>query len=155
MLVMLEVVTQKIRSNAAENLWTHIYIDEMHELLGIRQVSDYVLKLWKKVRKMKGVLTGITQNTTDLLANEDANLQAILANSEVFALMSQGTQDKMELMKLLPYISDALFAKVDNAPSGTGLLRMGAVTVPFDFVIRRDSLIYELINTDDATNADI
>ena len=149
MLIMMETVRSKIRENAAENRWTHLYIDEFHELLGAEPVAVFVLKLWKEIRKMSGILNGITQNMSDLLNDDsDGRLQAILSNTEYFALLSQSTLDKEKLMQFLPGISPAMFNFVDNAASGTGLLKMGPVTVPFDMRMDTDSRIYEIVNTD-------
>lgn len=149
MLIMMETVRSKVKENAGKNQWTHLYIDEFHELLGVEQVADFVLKLWKEIRKMSGILNGITQNMSDLLTNDnEGKLQAILSNTEYFALLSQSTLDKNKLMEFLPSISPAMFNFVDNADAGTGLLRMGNVTVPFDLRMRKDSEIYEIVNTD-------
>lgn len=149
MLIMMETVRSKIKENAGKNQWTHLYIDEFHELLGVEPVADFVLKLWKEIRKMSGILNGITQNMSDLLTNDnEGKLQAILSNTEYFALLSQSTLDKNKLMEFLPSISPAMFNFVDNADAGTGLLRMGNVTVPFDLRMRKDSEIYEIVNTD-------
>ena len=41
-----------------------------------------------------------------------------------------------------------MFNFVDNAESGTGLLKMGSVTVPFDMRMSKESEIYEIVNTD-------
>ena len=110
-----------------------MYVDEFHELLGVPQVASFVLKLWKEIRKMSGILNGITQNMTDLLNNDNGGkLSAILSNTEYFALLSQSTLDKEKLMEFLPQISPAMFNFVDNADSGTGLIKMGNITVPFD-----------------------
>jgi type IV secretory pathway VirB4 component len=149
MVVMMEMVRNKIRQNGREGKWTHVYIDEFHELLGIQCVARFVLKLWKEVRKMSGLMTGITQNMSDLMRSEnDINLAQIFSNTESFFLLSQSTQDKELLMRFLPGISPAMFAYVDNSASGTGLLKMGTVTVPFDMVIKKNSEIYKLVNTD-------
>ena len=149
MVVMMELVRNKIRSNFTLGQWTHVYIDEFHELLGIDCVAKFVLKLWKEVRKMGGLLTGITQNMSDLMRSEqDCNLAQIFANTECFFILSQATQDKEHLMRNLPSISPAMFAYVDNAESGTGLLKMGPVTVPFDMIVNKESSIYKLVNTD-------
>ncbi|PHU41203.1 hypothetical protein CSX00_02500 [Pseudobutyrivibrio ruminis] len=149
MVVMMEMVRNTIRKNGRDGKWTHVYIDEFHELLGIECVAKFVLKLWKEVRKMSGLMTGITQNMSDLMRSEnDMNLAQIFSNTESFFLLSQSTQDKELLMKFLPGISTAMFAYVDNAASGTGLLKMGPVTVPFDMVIKKNSEIYKLVNTD-------
>lgn len=149
MLIMMETVRSAIKSNASKGKWTHLYIDEFHELLGIAQVAGFVLKLWKEIRKMSGILNGITQNMSDLLNNENGGkLQAILSNTEYFALLSQSTLDKEKLMKFLSNISPAMFNFVDNADSGTGLIRMGPVTVPFDMRISTECEIYQIVNTD-------
>ncbi|SCW50592.1 AAA-like domain-containing protein [Lachnospiraceae bacterium C10] len=149
MLIMMETVRSKIKANATKGRWTHLYIDEFHELLGVEQVANFVLKLWKEIRKMSGILNGITQNMTDLLNNENGGkLQAILSNTEYFALLSQSTLDKNKLMEFLPSISPAMFNFVDNADKGTGLLRMGTVAVPFDMKMSTESEIYKIVNTD-------
>lgn len=149
MLIMMETVRTKIKENATKKRWTHLYIDEFHELLSVEQVAAFVLKLWKEIRKMSGILNGITQNMSDLLNNDNGGkLQAILSNTEYFALLSQSTLDKNKLMQFLPSISPAMFNFVDNADSGTGLLKMGTVTVPFDMRMDKSSEIYAIVNTD-------
>ncbi len=150
MLVMLEIVRGKIKANFALGSWTFLYIDEFHELLGIDSVANFILKLWKEIRKMKGVLTGITQNMTDLINNSSnsAKLSAILSNTEYFALLNQSTIDRDMLIKFLPSISPAMFNFVEGAASGMGLLKMGATTVPFDMRMSKECEIYKIVNTD-------
>ena len=149
MLIMMETVRSSIKENSQKNRWTHLYIDEFHELLAVEQVAAFVRKLWKEIRKMSGMLNGITQNMSDLLNNENGGkLQAILSNTEYFALLSQSTLDKNKLMEFLPNISPAMFNFVDNADSGTGLLKMGSICVPFDMRMSKESEIYKLVNTD-------
>lgn len=149
MLAMLEIVRDKIKKNCVRGVWTHLYIDEFHELLGIESVADFVLKLWKEIRKRKGILTGITQNMTDLLnsSTNSSKLASILSNSEYFALLSQSSIDRDILAKFLPTISPAMFNFVEETAPGTGLLKMGPVTVPFDIRMSKDSKIYGIINT--------
>lgn len=53
MLIMMETVRSKIKENAGKNQWTHLYIDEFHELLGVEQVADFVLKLWKEMQSLE------------------------------------------------------------------------------------------------------
>ena len=114
MLVMMETVRNKVKDNAKEGRWTHLYVDEFHELLGVPQVAEFILKLWKEIRKMSGILNGITQNMTDLLNNDNGGkLSAILSNTEYFALLSQSTLDKEKLMKFLPQRS---YAMTDRLP---------------------------------------
>ena len=150
MLVMLELVRSKIKANFAEGNWTNVYIDEFHELLGIDAVADYVIKLWKEVGKLKGSMTAITQNMTDLLNNSPnaAKLTAILSNTEYFAMLSQSTIDRRMIEDFLPSISPAMFNFVEDAAPGTGLLKMGPITVPFDARIEKSCKLYSFVNTD-------
>ncbi|MCR5339136.1 MAG: ATP-binding protein [Lachnospiraceae bacterium] len=149
MLIMMETLREKVRNNSKSGVWTHVYVDEFHEVLAVDQVAAFVLKLWKEIRKMSGCLTGITQNMSDILSDENAGrLSAILSNTEYFALLSQSAVDKRKLMRFLPEVSPAMFNFVDNAPSGTGLLKMGNVTIPFDMRMRKDTEIYGIVNTD-------
>ena len=107
------------------------------------------MKLWKEIRKLLGCACGISQNMSDLLNEENAGrLSAILSNTECFALLAQSSIDKRKLMEFLPNISPAMFNYVDNAESGTGLLKMGSVVIPFDIRMSKESEIYEIVNTD-------
>lgn len=154
MVVMMEVLRGKIRKNKQKELWSHIYIDEFHELLGIDTVAKFVLKLWAEVRKMNGLLTGITQNISDLLrGNGEVNLGKIFSNTECFVLLSQSTVDLEYLMHYMPQVSPAMFSFIDNAERGTGLLRFGNVTIPFDMKIKSDNDIYRIVNTDSGKKA--
>ncbi len=149
-LVMIEIVREKFKENFSLGNWTDLYIDEFHELLGIPTVADYIIRLWKEAGKLKGSLTGITQNMTDLMNNspDSARLAAILSNTEYFALLNQSTIDRDLLAKFLPSISPALFNYVEGAAAGTGLLKMGTVTVPFDMRMSKESALYKIVNTD-------
>lgn len=147
MLVMMEIVKNKIKQNFAMGRWTHVYIDEFHELLSIRRVADFVIKLWKEAAKMNCALTAITQNMTDLInkSADSERLAAILSNTEYFAFLKQSSIDKNLLIKFLPSISTAMFNYVEGAKKGTGLLKMGDVTVPFDMHMREDAKLLKII----------
>lgn len=150
MLVMLEIVRNKIKWNFTRGNWTNLYIDEFHELLNIPAVADYVIKLWKEVGKLHGSMTGITQNMTDLINNspDATKLAAILSNTEYFAMLNQSTIDRRMLADFLPSISPAMFNFVEGAAAGTGLLKMGAITVPFDMRMSKECKLYTYVNTD-------
>ena len=150
MLIMIEIIRTKIKDNWRKGLWSYLFIDEFHELLGVDRVCDYVVKLWKEVGKEKGILTGITQNMSDLI-NHSANsdkLKAIISNTAYFALFRQSTLDRNMLMEFLPSISPAMFNYVEGAMPGMGLLVFDTCTIPFDFRIDSDSMIYDLVKTD-------
>lgn len=157
MLVMLEIVKNLMKKNKKKRQWTHVYIDEFHELLKIPAVADYVLTLWKEARKDLGIMTAITQNMTDLINNspDSARLTGIFGNTEYFAFLNQSTVDRDILTTLLPSISPAMFNYVEGAAPGTGLIRFGSTTIPFDSTMRPDCRLYEYVNTDGMLKLDV
>ena len=87
---------------------------------------------------------------TDLI-NKSPNsdkLAAILSNTEYFAMLNQSTIDRRLLADFLPSISPAMFNFVEGASKGTGLLKMGPVTVPFDMRMSNECKLYQYVNTD-------
>lgn len=156
MLVMLEIAKNKMRNNKKANEWTLVYIDEFHELLSVPAVADYTLKWWKEARHDMGIMTGISQNMTDLINNspDSAKLTGIFGNTQYFAFLNQSTIDRGILTNLLPSISPAMFNYVEGAAPGTGLIKMGSITIPFDSRISKECLLYKYVNTDGMVKLD-
>ena len=144
MLVMLESIQNRILKNSKRGIATWLYVDELHVLLNSDYSAKYLQQLWKKVRKMGGLCTGITQNIQDLLYNYIAT--TMLANSEFIAILRQSKIDSSEMSEKLG-ISKAQLRFASNAPSGMGLLKCGNVVIPFDNTIDKKSKLYELYNT--------
>lgn len=157
MLIMLEIIRNKIKQNSKVGNWTRVYIDEFHELLGIPAVTDYVIKLWKEVGKLNGCMTGITQNMTDLLNNspDSARLAAIVSNTDFFALLKQSAIDMDILSRFLRDISPAMFSYVAGAPRGTGLLKMGNITIPFDLRLNENCKLFKYVQSNGNNELDI
>ncbi len=63
-IIMLESVRARIAENARKGKCTWVYIDEMHNLSQNAYSSQYLEKIWREVRKMGGLCTGITQNVS-------------------------------------------------------------------------------------------
>ena len=144
MLVMMEAIQQRITSNARKGRATWLYIDECHVLLNSDYSAVYLQQLWKKVRKQGGLCNGITQNVIDVLQNPIS--MTLLANSEFIVLLKQSNLDSEKLAEVIG-VSEAQLRFVQNAPSGTGLLKCGNVVIPFDNRIGKDTDLYQLYNT--------
>ena len=69
----------------------------------ISTAPTFFYKLWKRIRKYNGLVTGLTQNVEELLRSDTARL--MLANSEFLILLNQSATDRDELAGLL-HISD-------------------------------------------------
>ena len=144
-LVMLENISARIALNAKKGKATWLFIDEFHTVLDKEYSAKYLYTLWKKVRKLGGLCTGITQNITDMLQNYTA--VTMLGNSEFIALLKQANVDSQELSRVAG-IPEAQLRFVNHAPSGTGIIKHGSVCIPFDNRMgKEENPIYALFNT--------
>lgn len=155
MLIMLKIIKDKIKANYKIGRFTWAYFDEFHELLGIEFVVNSVVRMWREVRKLGCSLTGITQNISDLLADASTskNLELMVKTCEYYVLLNQSALDREKLLKLFPSVSPAMFSFVEGAPSGTGLLKIGNIAVPFDMRMDKTTELYKFINTDGVREA--
>lgn len=113
-------------------------------LLNSQYSAKYLQQLWKQVRKLGGLCTGITQNIMDLLENDTAT--TMLSNSEFVVLLKQANPDSARIEEVIG-ISEAQLKYVSNSPPGMGILKCGPVVVPFDNRIEKDTDLYRLYNT--------
>ncbi len=144
-LVMLENISARIARNAKKGKATWLFIDEFHTVLDKEYSAKYLYTLWKKVRKLGGLCTGITQNICDMLQNYTA--VTMLGNSEFIALLKQANVDSQELSRVAG-IPEAQLRFVNNSPSGTGIIKHGGVCIPFDNRMgKEENPIYALFNT--------
>lgn len=152
MLVMMSNISAKIEKNASVGKATWLYIDELHVLLDKNLTAKFLESLWKKVRKLGGICTGITQNIIDILKNPIS--VTMVNNSEFTMIMKQSPKDKEKILESIE-ISEAQLRYVTHAQSGTGLLRHGDVVIPIDARMEKTSLMYQLFNTNMHEKADL
>jgi hypothetical protein len=148
--VILEFVWQRVIENKNRGVRTWVWIDEFSMMFtdgGGRRTSqsgDFFAKVYKRIRKHGGVVTGITQNITEVLASPQA--QTMISNSEFVVLLQQKKSDLerlIELFELSP--SQAAFLKTGDR--GTGLIVCGKKVIPFAKIIPQSSLMYQICST--------
>ena len=137
-------VWNKMIENSKKGTWTRFYIDELHVLLQSDSATKYLVQVWKRARKWKGVPTGITQNTEDLIRTEDS--RNIINNTSFVIMMSLASADRTNLGELLR-IPESQMEYVTNAESGHGLLYTGKTTLPFANDFPKDTELYALLKT--------
>ena len=111
---------------------------------GYEYSANFFYKLWKRIRKYNGLITGLTQNVEELLRSDTARL--MLANSEFLVLLNQSATDREELAKLLN-ISDTQLGYITNVPAGCGLIRCAGSIVPFTNSFPKNTRLYQLMTT--------
>ena len=144
MLTALEAVRNRMYANYERGVTTWLYIDEVQSLFGHPAIIEYFTKFWAEGRKFNLIATGITQNSTYMLAHEDA--RNMVLNSDFVLLHKQSALDRKSWVDLLSLSATEAGYIDDTIKAGEGLLVAGGVRVP----IRDDfpkGALYDLFNT--------
>ena len=144
MLVTLDAIYNRVIQNWKRGHRTWIFCDEFYILVRYEYSANFFYKLWKRIRKYNGLITGMTQNVDELLRSDTARL--MLANSEFLIMLNQSATDREELAKLLN-ISDTQLGYITNVPAGCGLIRCAGNLVPFTNSFPRNTQLYRLMTT--------
>ena len=144
MLVTLDAIYNRVIQNWKRGDRTWIFCDEFYILFRYEYSANFFYKLWKRIRKYNGLITGMTQNVDELLRSDTARL--MLANSEFLIMLNQSATDREELAKLLN-ISDTQLGYITNVPAGCGLIRCAGNLVPFTNSFPRNTQLYRLMTT--------
>ena len=144
MLVTLDAIFNRVIQNWKKGKTTWVFADEFYLLFRYQYSADFFYKLWKRIRKYNGLVTGLTQNVEELLCSDTARL--MLANSEFLILLNQSPTDRDELAKLL-HISDTQLSYITNVSAGCGLIRCAGNIVPFENSFPRNTQLYKLMTT--------
>ena len=143
-LILLELIRSRIAENCKRGVATWLYIDEFHNLVADEFSARRLQTIWKEVRKLGGLCTGITQQIVDLMQSKV--VETMLSNSEYLSLLSMGDAE-LDILQGIFDVSDSLLEYVRNAPPGTGLLKFGEKYIPRDGRLPKDSEPYKMFNT--------
>ena len=144
MLIILENIMMRVNHNKAKGKRTWLFIDEFYLLLNHNYSAQFLNKLWRRVRKLGGLCTGMTQNIEDLYSSEVA--RGLIGNSEFVTLLKVNEGDLKFLEKLLN-ISEKQLSRLRKPKAGAGLLKVGSTFLPFSNHIPEESPLHQLIST--------
>lgn len=152
MLVTLDSFMNRVIQNWKEGKTTWIFADEFYLLFRYKYSADFFYRLYKRIRKYFGFVTGLTQNVEELLRSDTARM--MLANSEFLILLNQSSTDREELARLLN-ISDNQLSYITNVGAGHGLIRCSGNIVPFENEFPRNTKLYRLMTTKPGESATV
>lgn len=148
--VILEYIWQRVITNKKKGIRTWVWIDEFScmfmdtDSTGEMQSGKFFMKVYSRIRKHGGVVSGITQNIGDVLRSPQA--VSMFGNAEFTILLQQKTDNLNELVRIFELSpSQAAFLKTGDA--GTGLIICGRKIIPFDRTIKQSGRIYKMIST--------
>jgi hypothetical protein len=150
MKVCLTSVWNDVIKNREENEKYHtgrsvwVYLDEFHHFFKTESSADTIMAYFKRVRKYGGIMTGITQDVSDLWKTEQG--QAMYNNTGFYVFMNQSALGRKQIQDV-HNISDALIDYINDKPVGTGLIYNNSVMIPFDYSIPKDTDMYKIMST--------
>ena len=144
MLIVQEMVWNRVSTNRSLMKSTRYYIDEFHLLLKEVQTAKYSAEIWKRFRKWGGIPTGITQNVKDLLSSSE--IENIFDNSDFIYLLNQSAGDREILAEKL-HLSESQLKYITNVEPGNGIIIYNNVKLPFTDRIDSDTQMYKLMTT--------
>ena len=144
LLVMIDTITKRMLANKREGRFTWTYFDEIQELYKYAYSSEFLESVWRRARKLGGLMTGITQNVEPVLSSDVG--RTMLANSEFLLMLAQKETDQGALAKLLD-ISDAQIGYLRGNFPGRGLIRAGGSLVPFTNAFPVNNPLYRFMQT--------
>lgn len=151
MKVILETLQQRVKDNFSKGKPTYVYIDEIYLLLKDPYSEQFLYEFWKWCRKFGAVVTGITQNVTELLCSQRAC--TMLSNSE-FCIMLGQSQNDVSSLKDLFRLSDMEEDELLWAGKGEGLIKFGTTVIPFQNNFPKDTRLYRIWTTDPTEKAE-
>lgn len=151
MLTALEMVRNRVMVNPPKANFTWLYIDEVQSLFCHPTVVEYFCRLWREGRKFGLICTGISQNTSQMLASREA--RDMVLNSEFFLLHKQSSADLEAWSDMLSLSPDERKRIDDGISPGDGLLISAGTRVPITDNFPKGAL-YDLWNTKPAEVAE-
>lgn len=145
MLIVLESIRSRVMENKKKGRSTWIVIDEFHHMTERPYTAHKVNQFWKEFRAMGGICTGITQNIVDITALPE--IVSMIANSEFIIMLKQGETDQEVIQRVIG-LNDNTLEYVTGADPGCGVMKFGNKIIPFDNKLPKDSLLYDIVNTD-------
>lgn len=142
--ICLNDIWNKMFENYEVGYNTWIYIDEFYILLQNESAAKFLMMIWKRARKWRGVPTGIMQNTEDLINSETT--RQIFNNTSFMVLMSLSKMDRANLNDLLQ-IPESQLRFITNSKKGDGIIYTGDILLPFTNQYPRDTETFNIMNT--------
>ncbi|RZT01176.1 VirB4-like conjugal transfer ATPase, CD1110 family [Cuneatibacter caecimuris] len=144
MLIMIDVIESKVGENFEEGLATFIRIDEIHVLLEHLITATYLNRAWKMMRKLGGIITGMTQNIAYISRSPIGT--DMLSNSEFVVMLNQSLSDAKVVADMIG-VSESQLEFATGTDPGLGLMRFGSKIIPFDIRLPKNSPLYHQLNS--------
>ena len=142
--VLPEYITERMTSNYRKGIPTYVFCDEIIQFFENPTSAQYFGRLSQRIRKRGGFLSGIFQNVSQVMENEEA--RKLVLNSSIVTMLSQSPTD-LEMLAEMFHLSDAQQHALAQQRTGSGLIKVGNTIVSFENEFPKDNILYKLMTT--------
>ena len=143
-LVIMDFINNVLSKNREEEKFTWIDVDELHLMFQREYTALFFQGLWKRIRKYYGLITGLTQEFTDLAKSETA--QSLLNNSDFIIMLSLNDTDANRVAEVMG-LDDSVMDYVRNVEIGNGVIKLGNSYIPFEDDFPEETELFDLMRT--------
>ena len=125
-----------------------VYADEVQTVVAPASppiLREMFANMWARLRKYGATVTGISQNINLILATPEG--ESMFFNSEYFVILRQKGK-ALKTIKERFELTEKLETYLKKEEKGAGLVIAGDTIVPFNNPIPKNSLLFNLVNTD-------
>lgn len=144
MLIIQDLIWNRVSLNREKGRATRVYIDEFHLLLRAPTTAAYSVEIYKRFRKWGGLPCGITQNIKDMFRSPE--IQNILDTTNFIAMLNQSGDDARLLAEHLELSSEEE-NYIKSGEAGKGLIWVEGAKVPFEDDFPKNTLCYKVMTT--------
>lgn len=142
--VLPEYITERMTANFRKGIPTYVFCDEIIQFFENPASAQYFGRLSQRIRKRGGFLSGIFQNVSQVMENEEA--RKLVLNSLIVTMLSQSPTD-LEMLADMFHLSDAQQQMLSQQRTGSGLIKIGSTIVSFENAFPTDNMLYKLMTT--------
>lgn len=107
-----------------------IYLDEVWRLIGSNEeTANFVLKIFKTIRKYGGAATAITQDINDFFVLQDGKYGRSILNNASIKCIFQLEENDIKILEKNINLSEEEIYKIQNAKRGKCLLNAGSTHI--------------------------
>lgn len=144
MLMIQENVWERVAENREKGIYTRTIFEEFHLLLKEPKTAEYMVSLWKRLRKWGGIPVGVTQNVKDLFRSQQ--IENILDTTNCIVMLNQLGDDANILAAHLELSAEEI-GYIQSGEVGKGLIWIERTKVPFENDFPKNTLCYKILTT--------
>lgn len=144
MTVCLSNIWTRASENKEAKKATWIYLDEFYLLCQTENSATTLQTFFKRIRKYFGIMTGITQDVSDLTSTKQG--LGMIENAGFLLIMNQSPTGR-DIVKHRYEVPDAMVEYIKDKPPGNGLIYTGTTMIPFNYRLPTNTELYKLMST--------